>query len=47
LEKIGFNFFIFKVNASREALTDMPPRSEAELDPITLHNIAMMNMNMV
>jgi tetratricopeptide repeat protein 30 len=33
-----------KVNASREALTDMPPRSEAELDPITLHNIAMMNM---
>jgi tetratricopeptide repeat protein 30 len=31
--------------ASREALTDMPPRSENELDPITLHNIALMNMD--
>ena len=23
----------------------MPPRAEAELDPITLHNIALMNMD--
>ncbi len=29
---------------AKEALTDMPPRSESELDPITLHNIALMNM---
>jgi tetratricopeptide repeat protein 30 len=33
-----------KVTSAKEALTDMPPRSEAELDQITLHNIAIMNM---
>lgn len=26
--------------AAREALTDMPPRSEEELDAVTLHNQA-------
>ncbi len=31
--------------AAREALTDMPPRSETELDPTSLHNIAIMNMD--
>ena len=30
--------------ASVEALTDMPPRSEEELDAVTLHNQALMNM---
>ncbi|KAJ1328844.1 tetratricopeptide repeat protein 30A [Batrachochytrium salamandrivorans] len=30
---------------AREALTDMPPRQEYELDHITLHNQAMMNMD--
>lgn len=30
--------------AAREALTDMPPRNENELDMITLHNMAVMNM---
>lgn len=30
--------------AAREALTDMPPRNENELDTITLHNLAIMNM---
>jgi len=29
---------------AREALTDMPPRKEEELDPVTLHNNALMNM---
>jgi tetratricopeptide repeat protein 30 len=24
--------------AAREALLDMPPRNEEELDPVTLHN---------
>ncbi|VDN06487.1 unnamed protein product [Thelazia callipaeda] len=28
-----------------EALTDMPPRLEEELDPITLHNQALINMD--
>lgn len=27
--------------AAKEALTDMPPRSESELDPVTLHNQAI------
>lgn len=26
------------VEAAQEALTDMPPRGEQELDPVTLHN---------
>ena len=30
---------------AQEALTDMPPRSEAELDPVTLHNMALMHMD--
>lgn len=30
--------------AAQEALTDMPPRSETELDAVTLHNQALMNM---
>eukprot|EP00953_Heterococcus_sp_UTEX-ZZ885_P031050 16341-Heterococcus_DN1.PRE.6 len=31
-------------DGAREALSDMPPRSEAELDPVTLHNQALMHM---
>ncbi len=42
--KAAIQFNMKNLNAAREALTDMPPRSESELDPITLHNIAMMNM---
>ena len=30
-------------NAAKEALTDMPPRSESELDPVTLHNQALIH----
>eukprot|EP00879_Flechtneria_rotunda_P021336 GHRR01022486.1.p1 GENE.GHRR01022486.1~~GHRR01022486.1.p1 ORF type:complete len:564 (+),score=204.45 GHRR01022486.1:745-2436(+) len=30
--------------AAAEALADMPPRSESELDPVTLHNLALVNM---
>lgn len=32
------------VDAACEALTDMPPRAEEELDAVTLHNQALMNM---
>lgn len=28
-----------------EALTDMPPRNEEELDAVSLHNQALMNMD--
>lgn len=27
------------LDAAKEALSDMPPRSEEELDPVTLHNL--------
>mmetsp|Transcript_8897 Transcript_8897/g.15421 ORF Transcript_8897/g.15421 Transcript_8897/m.15421 type:complete len:646 (-) Transcript_8897:521-2458(-) len=30
---------------AKEALTDMPPRSEEELDSVTLHNVALLNMD--
>jgi tetratricopeptide repeat protein 30 len=33
------------VEAASEALTDMPPRSEEELDHVTLHNQALINMD--
>ena len=38
-------FQIILVEAAQEALTDMPPRAEEELDPVTLHNLALMNMD--
>ena len=38
------NFILFLVEAACEALTDMPPRGEEELDAVTLHNQALMNM---
>ena len=30
------------VDGAKEALTDMPPRLETELDPVTLHNMALL-----
>lgn len=39
---IEYNLKNFK-NA-KEALTDMPPRKEDELDPVTLHNVALINI---
>ena len=33
------------MEAAQEALSDMPPRSEDELDPVTLHNQGLMNMD--
>ncbi|XP_041830470.1 tetratricopeptide repeat protein 30A [Melanotaenia boesemani] len=33
------------LKGAQEALTDMPPRSEEELDPVTLHNQALVNMD--
>ena len=38
--------YIMKNNEqAQEALTDMPPRSENELDPVSLHNMALMHMD--
>lgn len=32
------------MDACREALMDLPPRSEPELDPVTLHNMALTDL---
>jgi tetratricopeptide repeat protein 30 len=32
-------------DAAKESLADMPPRSEGELDAVTLHNVALMHMD--
>ncbi|XP_069504798.1 intraflagellar transport protein 70A isoform X2 [Ambystoma mexicanum] len=43
--KAAIEYQLKNYEASQEALTDMPPRSEEELDPVTLHNQALMNMD--
>ncbi|KAJ3183113.1 Tetratricopeptide repeat protein 30A [Geranomyces variabilis] len=42
--KAAIEYHLKNLEAAREALTDMPPRNEQELDPVTLHNQALMNM---
>nr|XP_054763061.1 tetratricopeptide repeat protein 30A-like [Lytechinus pictus]XP_054763063.1 tetratricopeptide repeat protein 30A-like [Lytechinus pictus] len=42
--KAAIEYQLKNLDASQEALTDMPPRAEEELDPVTLHNQALMNM---
>lgn len=42
--KGAIEYMLKNYAAAKEALTDMPPRAEAELDPVTLHNTALMNM---
>ena len=36
---------ILVAEAAKEALQDMPPRPESEIDPVTLHNMALLNMD--
>lgn len=43
--KAAIEYQLKNFDAAREALTDMPPRSEEELDAVTLHNQALMNMD--
>lgn len=43
--KAAIEYVMKNPEATREALSDMPPRSEEELDPVTLHNVALMNMD--
>ncbi|XP_073534207.1 intraflagellar transport protein 70A isoform X2 [Phyllobates terribilis] len=42
--KAAIEYQLKNYEAAQDALTDMPPRSEEELDPVTLHNQALMNM---
>ncbi|KAM9746247.1 intraflagellar transport protein 70A isoform 2-T2 [Menidia menidia] len=43
--KAAIEYQLKKVQRAQEDLTDMPPRSEEELDPVTLQNQALMNMD--
>ena len=43
--KAAIEFNLKNADAAREALSDMPPRSEDELDPVTLHNAALVAMD--
>jgi tetratricopeptide repeat protein 30 len=42
--KAAIEYNLGNLEPAKEALTDMPPRSEDELDPVTLHNQALMHM---
>ncbi|XP_065660092.1 intraflagellar transport protein 70A isoform X3 [Hydra vulgaris] len=42
--KAAIEYQLKNCNAAKEALTDMPPRSDTELDPVSLHNQALMNV---
>lgn len=43
--KAAIEYQLKNFDAAREALSDMPPRNEDELDPVTLQNQALMNMD--
>ncbi|KAM3598012.1 uncharacterized protein V6R79_012336 [Siganus canaliculatus] len=43
--KAAIEYQLKNMKGAQEALTDMPPRSEEELDPVTLHNQALLNMD--
>ncbi|XP_030646607.1 intraflagellar transport protein 70A [Chanos chanos] len=43
--KAAIEYQLKNYDSAKDALTDMPPRSEEELDPVTLHNQALMNMD--
>lgn len=43
--KAAIEYQLKNYDAAKEALSDMPPRSEQELDPVTLHNEALMKMD--
>ena len=42
--KAAIEFQMKNFDAAKEALSDMPPRAEEELDPVSLHNTALMRM---
>ncbi|XP_073351344.1 intraflagellar transport protein 70A isoform X2 [Pagrus major] len=43
--KAAIEYQLKNIKVAQDALTDMPPRSEEELDPVTLHNQALLNMD--
>ncbi|KAI9220763.1 hypothetical protein BC828DRAFT_382719 [Blastocladiella britannica] len=43
--KAAIEYNLKNLTAAKEALQDMPPRLEEELDPVTLHNQALVHMD--
>lgn len=43
--RAAIEFRLGNGEAAREALSDMPPRADEELDPVTLHNMALTGMD--
>mmetsp|Transcript_13358 Transcript_13358/g.21188 ORF Transcript_13358/g.21188 Transcript_13358/m.21188 type:complete len:653 (+) Transcript_13358:44-2002(+) len=43
--KAAVEYALRNLDAAREALSDMPPRAEEELDAVTLHNQALVHMD--
>eukprot|EP00931_Biecheleriopsis_adriatica_P094237 TRINITY_DN6790_c0_g1_i3.p1 TRINITY_DN6790_c0_g1~~TRINITY_DN6790_c0_g1_i3.p1 ORF type:complete len:646 (+),score=188.81 TRINITY_DN6790_c0_g1_i3:85-2022(+) len=43
--KSAIEYMMKSMEAARDALSDMPPRDESELDPVTLHNQALIEMD--
>lgn len=43
--KAAIEFCMKNMDSAKEALSDMPPRSEQELDAVTLHNHALLHMD--
>ncbi len=43
--KAAIEYNAKNLDAAKEALSDMPPRQEEELDPVTLHNQGLMHMD--
>ncbi|CAL8275199.1 unnamed protein product [Lota lota] len=42
--KAAIQFQLKNLEGAQDALTDMPPRTDEELDPVSLHNQALLNM---
>eukprot|EP00931_Biecheleriopsis_adriatica_P094236 TRINITY_DN6790_c0_g1_i2.p1 TRINITY_DN6790_c0_g1~~TRINITY_DN6790_c0_g1_i2.p1 ORF type:complete len:646 (+),score=188.67 TRINITY_DN6790_c0_g1_i2:123-2060(+) len=43
--KSAIEYMMKNMEAAKDALEDMPPRDESELDPVTLHNQALIEMD--
>jgi len=43
--KAAIEYDMKNFKGARDALLDMPPRQEEELDPVSLHNFGLMNMD--
>jgi tetratricopeptide repeat protein 30 len=42
--KAAIDYMLNNTEEAKEALNEMPPRSDEELDSVTLHNLALVNI---